>query len=177
MEDQVSELLTRVSKLERRNLFLCIVLVFLIPVALWHRTQAKEPITLATRQLVIKDENGKIRAWLGTAPVNSESLKGVSSWSDIPISTGASGVVSGLFLFSDNGKVSGSFIPVPGGGAVLDVKGEADGMTHITGDGVELLGRGGHVAGDFKSSPHSFLDLHDESGNVIWSAEFGTTQK
>jgi hypothetical protein len=177
MEDQVNQLLTRISKLERRNLFLWITLVVSIPIALWHRTQVREPITLEARQLVIKDENGKVTAWLGTAPLNSESLKGVSAWGDIPFSAGASGVVSGLFLFSDNGKVAGSFIPVSGGGSVLEVKGDADGLTHITGDGVELFGKGGHMAGDFKSSPNSFLDLHDDAGNAIWSAQFGTTQK
>ena len=128
--------------------------------------------TIEARQVIIRDPSNRIVAWLGTAPLNSESLKNVKANTDIPLATAASGNVTGLFFFSENGKTAGSFIPTSDGG-VLNVAGEADSTTHIHGDGIELINRKGHMAADFKSWPNSFVDLHDANGQVIWSAEYG----
>jgi hypothetical protein len=99
--------------------------------------------------------------------IGDKALKGVDA-NDLPLATAASGRVEGLFLFS-NGRAVASLIPVKDG-AVLDIKGERDSIAHLTGDGVELFGRNGHEAGDFKSWPSPFIDVHDPSGQVAWSS-------
>jgi len=107
--------------------------------------------------------------------LDSEFLKNLNRGVDIPLATAASGNVTGLFLFSESGKTVGSFIPTSTG-AVLNIAGDADSMTHIHGDGIELINRQGHEAADFKSWPKSFVDLHDANGRVIWDAEHGKIQ-
>ncbi len=79
------------------------------------------------------------------------------------------GRVSGLLLTDEHERVEAAAISTNGAGAVLNVLGESQEYAHITGGGVELINKKGHLAADFKSDPWSFLDLHDVDGKVVWS--------
>jgi hypothetical protein len=134
----------------------------------FEKIHSQAPATIEAQRIVLRDSKGNIVAWIGSAPLADGVTAGMRPNVDLPLATVASGEVSGLFIFS-KGKVSGSIIPTAEG-AVFDIKGDGDALTHITGDGLELLGRSGHLAADLKSWPSPFFDLHDQSGKVAWSS-------
>ncbi len=119
-------------------------------------------------QFVVKDAKGRLRGWFGSANTNDEIVRGLTG-GELPMMTVAGGQISGLLLADEHSRVEAAAISTNGAGAVLNILGESEEYTHITGSGVELVNKKGHLAADFKSDPWSLLDLHDVNGKVVWS--------
>ncbi|SRR5260370_1774526 len=137
-----------------------------------RRVGAKSATTVSriaeAEQFVVRDAHGKLRGWFGVAETADKTVGGLHG-GELPMMTLAQGHIAGLLLADESGRVEAAAISTNGAGAVLNILGESEQYAHITGGGVELINKKGHLVADFKSDPWSFLDLHDSNGKVVWS--------
>jgi hypothetical protein len=143
--------------------------LFFIVLSLLSCEVAREPRRIVeAEQFVVKDAKGNLRGWFGAADANDAILQALKG-GEFPAMTAASGKIAGLLLTDEHSRVEAAAISTNGAGAVMNILGQSEEYAHMTGNGLELINKQGHLAADFKSDPWSFLDLHDPDGKVIWS--------
>lgn len=167
--DELRELQERVARLERERLQWRLgavaAVAALFAVAFTHASQVIDEVR--TRQLVIVDQYGKIRARLGCAPNGSV---GLSLWD-------AEGKVrAGLGLLSDGsphlsladakGKLRAALAVLPDEGPSLSLL-DANGKVRAVLGACTLETK---VIGVEERRPESSLVLFDRDGWVVWKA-------
>ncbi|MGH9745090.1 MAG: hypothetical protein ACRD59_03125 [Candidatus Acidiferrales bacterium] len=186
-DSQLQAIHDRIVKLERENRKLrwsaLILLLMVSGVILMGQAKPAARIVEA-QKFVLKDENGKVRAWMGLYGTGSELMLGNDSAQPMMrliVSTDAGNLhfygshKGGMTLAVDSGDPSLSIVDADGnGGAAIAFSKDGPGLTLVDGKGFSAVVGATQLkdstGGDAKHTSAASIVLLDKAKMVLWRA-------